>query len=286
MFTVPADPRLPDGGGYTIRGLTNQKLIGALPNNNTAVRFPDGTTAAGSGSVTLQRQELGYSWNGVDTNFVLRARGGLRISGGTSTGRANRDTCLIDADSPNVQGRVGHEYGRGCVVYRPLQTNVRANASYTIPWVDVLTGVVFQYRPGTERNANMAVNSSWVQWEPASANRQGGQFFTGGGTAANQNVNILDFGDMYGEGTRLTDLNFSKNIRFGRRRLNIGVNVYNLFNTDAATAYQDTYAVFQTPDGRWTDDDPATPQEEVNDWGRVSGVQQPRFVRFTVQFDF
>ncbi len=51
-----------------------------------------------------------YAWNGVDTNFVLRARGGLRISGGTSTGRAVRDTCFTDVDTPSVKGRVGHEY--------------------------------------------------------------------------------------------------------------------------------------------------------------------------------
>jgi hypothetical protein len=31
-----------------------------------------------------------------------------------------------------------------------------------------------------------------------------------------------------------------------------------LFNSDAATAYQDTDTAFETPDGRWTDDNPAT----------------------------
>jgi hypothetical protein len=289
-FTVPADPRLPDGGGYTIAGLNNQKANGALPLNNTAVRFADGTTATGTGAITLVRQELGYSWNGVDTNWVLRARGGLRISGGTSTGRAVRNTCYIDADTPNVTGRVGHGigYGGGCMVYRPYQTNIRANASYTIPVVDVLTGVVFQYRPGNEISANLAVNSAWVQWEdPAVAQKRAGLPFNGA-VAGSQtaNVNLLDFGDMYGEGTRQTDLNFSKNVRFGRRRLNFGVNIYNLFNSDSATSYQNTYRVFQTPDGRWTDDDPATPEEEVNDWMRVTGVTTPRFLRFTVQFDF
>ena len=63
-----------------IRGLTpTRSLSGALP--------------TGGGNVTLIRTELDYTWAGVDTNFVLRARGGLRLSGGTSTGRANRDLC-------------------------------------------------------------------------------------------------------------------------------------------------------------------------------------------------
>jgi hypothetical protein len=43
----------------------------------------------------------------------------------------------------------------------PFQTNVRANASYTIPWIDVLIGAAFQYRPGAARSAN------WVCREPA-----------------------------------------------------------------------------------------------------------------------
>jgi hypothetical protein len=37
-------------------------------------------------------QELDYSWRGVDTNFVWRAPGGLRLNGGTSTGESVRDT--------------------------------------------------------------------------------------------------------------------------------------------------------------------------------------------------
>ena len=87
---VPADPRLPDGGGYVIKGLANQKNLGALP---------------GAGNVTTIQNVLEYTWDGVDTNFVYRGPGGLRISGGTSTGRSLRNTCRVDGDTdPNVQG--------------------------------------------------------------------------------------------------------------------------------------------------------------------------------------
>ena len=61
-ITAPVDPRLPNGGGYVIRGLIEPEARGALP--------------AGSGNVTLIREDLEYAWNGVDTNFVLRARAG------------------------------------------------------------------------------------------------------------------------------------------------------------------------------------------------------------------
>ena len=111
QITAPVDPRLPNGGGYVIRGLMNQKAQGALP--------------AGSGNVTLIREDLEYAWNGVDTNFTLRARGGLRLSGGTSTGRAVRDTCYTDVDTPSVKGRVGNETEAAAVRTCPSDERAR-----------------------------------------------------------------------------------------------------------------------------------------------------------------
>jgi hypothetical protein len=278
-LTAPVDPRLPNGGGYVIRGLNTGKLNTTAPTN--------------AGQVTLIRQELNYGWNGVDTNFVFRARGGLRISGGTSTGRSNRSTCLIDADAPNVKGREGNDFGGGCAPYRPFQTNVRANAAYTIPWVDVLVGAIFQYRPGAERSANVTYFPQDVNWEACEVTlalqncHSAGIGFNSNGQGTSATTNLLDFGDLYGEGFRQWDLNFGKNFRFGRRRVNVGVNVYNLFNTDAATDYNDTYSAFRLPDNTWQQgDNPATNAVEVQNWGQVTSIATPRFLRFTVQFDF
>ena len=269
---VPLDSRLPDDGGYVIRGNANQSLSGALP--------------SGAGSVTLIRPELDYTWAGFDTNVVIRARGGLRLSGGTSTGRANRDLCTTAIDTPNVKGREGNEYRGGCLQKEPFLTNVRGNASYTIPWIDVLTGVVFQYRPGPERSANLTYTSNDVIWEPGDANRAGTPFNTATGTTTTQTVNLLDSRDVYGEGLRLWDLTFRKNIRFGGKLLSVGVDVYNLFNSDAALTYQNTYTAFRLADGTWVSDNPVTPSVEFNDWNRVTGITNPRFARFSLTFDF
>jgi carboxypeptidase family protein len=296
---APADTRLPNGGGYLLRGISTQKQIGALPDNGTAVAFdPD----------------LGYTYASVDTNFVLRARGGLRFSGGTSTGRSVQDLCFSTLDTPAVQGREGNNYrGRpsqgnnviGCRPVNALQTNVRANASYTIPVIDVLTSMVFQYRPGLPRSANLTFNNDDVIWEPASANHATepcvvnnapdvGCFY--GNTATNTaTVNLLDSGDLYGEGIRQVDLRFGKNFRFSRKRLNVGVDVYNLFNSDGATSYNNTYTAWRDPaTGVWYQglgpeggrDNPATAAVEVQNWGQVNGVMAPRFLRFQIQFDF
>jgi hypothetical protein len=234
--------------------------------------------------VTTIQNVLEYTWAGVDTNFVYRGPGSLRMSGGTSTGRSLRNTCRVDGDNPNVKGREGNLYGGGCNVYNPLQTNVRASGSYTIPWVDVLAGVAFQSRPGNAIAANLNVPFQAAVWEPASASRTGLPF--NGAVATNtQTVNLLDFGDLYGERTNNWDVTLRKNIRFAGKRLNFGVDVYNVFNSDAATAYNQTYTAFYS-NGAWVTDDPATPAVETNTWGDITQLVNPRFMRVTMSLDF
>src|SRR5688572_30841995 len=270
--TAPADPRLPDGGGYRILGVANQKARGNLP---------------GAGNVTTIQNVLNYYWHGVDTNFTYRGPGGLRISGGTSTGKSYRDTCRVDGDNPNVKGREGNLYGGGCKINNHFQMNVRANGSYTIPWVDVLAGVVFQSRPGNQLSATLAVPFAAAQWEPTSASRVGTMFNGTSLTAgvATEDVNLLDTGDMYGERWNNWDLTLRKNIRFAGKRLNFGVDIYNLFNSDTATGYENDYTAFFV-NGAWVTDNPATPEVEVNEWGNITQIVNPRFMRLSLSFDF
>lgn len=267
---APSHPDLPNGGGYVIKGLANQKLAGGLP---------------GAGNVTTIQDVLDYSWNGVDTNFVYRGPGGLRISGGTSTGRALRNTCRVDGDVPNVKGREGNLYGGGCRNYQPYQLNARASGSYTVPWVDVLLGVAFQSRPGTAVAANLNVPFTAATWEPASAHRTG-TLFNGNVATATQTVNLLDAGDKYTERTHNWDVTLRKNIRFAGKRLNFGVDIYNVLNSDAATAYNQTFTATRLADGTWVTDDPATPAVEVNSWGQITQLVNPRFMRLSMSLNF
>jgi hypothetical protein len=273
-FMAPTDPRLPNGGGYRVKGVANQNVRGNLP---------------GSGEVTTIQKSLEYTWNGIDTNFVYRGRGGLRISGGTSTGGSERNTCLVDGDNPNVKGREGNEYGGGCIIDNPWQTNVRATASYTVPWVDVLLGVAYQSRPGGARSANWAVPFAAAIWEPGDADRAtGGGFFGGSTTTFNQTqtVNLLDTGDLYGERISIWDLKLAKNVRFAGKRVNFGLDIYNVLNSDAVTGYNNTFTATRLADGTWQADNPATPAVEVNNWGNVTNIINPRFARVTVTASF
>jgi hypothetical protein len=273
-LTAPVDPRLPNGGGYPVTFLerNNRQALG--------VSDPYYTSDKDFGDET-------HYWHGVDVTLNARMGNGLSFQGGTSTGRAVRDTCDTNIDTPNVKGRVGNELAGGCINPEPFLTNVRGNVSYTIPWIDVLASGVFQYRPGPARSANLQITNNDIIWEQDSAARAGTQFFGVTGSTSTQTVNLLDNNDLYGEGLRLFDLTFRKNLRFAGKRLSLGLDVYNIFNSDGPLAYNNTYTAFRQPDGSWVADNPATPTvAEVQDWGRITQITNPRFARFSMTFDF
>jgi hypothetical protein len=273
---APTNPGLPGGGGYVIRGLAN----------------PNATLPVGRPSAVTIMNELSYTSNFVDTNFVWRGTDrwhlrGLRINGGTTTGRAVRDQCSTMLDGPDVQQHDG--VTPSCNPYTRWETNLRGTAAYTIPKIDVLVSTVFQMRAGPQRSATHTFSKNDVTWEassiaratqPCPAGATAGQVgcFTPQGntiTATGYRVNMLNPGELYGPGYTIFDLKLGKNLRFASKRLNIGVDVYNLFNTDAVLTYQDNYDVA---------DNPATAVVET--WGQATGLLSPRFARLSIQFDF
>ena len=271
--TVPVDPNLPGGGGDTIVGLTNlDPAFNGLPNLTA-------TTISGNQS---------RYWHGVDTNVNYRMRGGFRLQGGTSTGRQVTDDCENRVDDPSRSaGFFPAVLQQGCHLVQPFQTNVRGSASYVVPKVDVLLSTIFQYRPGVQRSANYTITcpggicpADVFQWDPQSVTATGapaGQTVPRTTLVNNANtltVNLLPEGSLFGEGYTTFDIKVAKVLRFGRTRTNVGLDIYNAFNSDAATAYANTY-----------------PQQNIAGaglmpWGTVTQIVSPRFARFSVQFDF
>ena len=272
-YVAPLDPRLAGGGGYRVLGLTNARA-----------------TAPGGVTVQTLDPERNYAWQGVDTNFVWRTPFGLRINGGTSTSRATRETCYAMYDGPgnNAQGREGHEYEAGCMRHVPFQTRINGTASYTIPWVDVLVSTVFQSIPGGEISASVQnvlatdPNITWLRPErlnepctgadagpdPNNPNRGCFSEMFGIRNSLDGDVDILIQNEFWGERTTLFDIKFAKNLRFAGKRLRVGVDIYNAFNSDAIQSYEGDY-------------DP-TNQE----WMEPRSVVQPRVARFSLQFTF
>ena len=271
FYTVvaPSDPRLPGGGGYRILGLNTDKTS-----------QPVGQPTAQTLNKALER-----TWNGFDTNFVWRGPRGIRVNGGTSTGRSQRDTCFAELDNPNVRGREGAEYRAGCQSETPWQTRINGTASYVVPWVDVLVSAVFQSLPGVEQTAQLTYSKEAVSWNPESATRATEPCFNPvngvgclGATrnTTTTNVQLLLANEFFGERVTTVDMKFAKNIRFANKRATIGVDIYNIANSDAITGYNGTYTI----------DNPNTPAVEVNNWLNPSGVVSPRFARLSVQFSF
>jgi hypothetical protein len=245
--------------------------------------------------------DLSYVSNFVDTNFVWRGTErfglrGLRINGGTTTGRAVRDLCSSPTGSTNADGPDVRQHDGTTPSCNPAtrwETNVRGSASYTIlpnkPWADILVSTVFQKRLGPERSANHAFLKDQVTWESSSASRatvpcpagptagQVGCFTPQGAniTATNYTVNMLNPGELYGPGYTIFDVKLGKNLRFASKRLNVGVDIYNVFNNDQVIVYQDNFD---------TVDNPAT--VAVEQWGQATTLLSPRFVRLSIQLDF
>jgi hypothetical protein len=281
FYTVvaPTDPRLPNGGGYRILGL-----------NNTKVTQPAGPPTA----VTIDpnRERV---FNGFDTNFVWRGPRGIRINGGTSTGRTKQDTCFAELDNPNVRGREGAEYLAGCRPNVPWLTRINGTAAYVIPWVDVLVSTVFSSLPGVSVGGTLTYNKNDVTWNPESASRatapcanpaNGVGCFVSFLAPTTVMVPLLLNNEFIGERTTTFDIKFAKNLRFANKRATIGVDIYNFTNSDAITAYQGTYTATRLADGTFVTDNPNTPAVEVNNWGLPMGVVQPRFARLSFQFSF
>jgi hypothetical protein len=95
------------------------------------------------------------------------------------------------------------------------------------------------------------------------------------GSLANGNttINITDNEHRLFAGNRRTqvDMRFAKVLRFGRTRTDVGVDLWNLLNTNYATAYEDTYTFTDANGGTWNE---------------PTAIYPPRFIRlnFTVNF--
>jgi len=258
QFTIvaPQDPRLPGGGGYPITLL----MVTAA--------------AAGRGarnSVTFETDfgpERTNYWHGVDFLLNARLRQGLTLLVGAGTGRAVQDTCatarVIDATTQTTIKDL-----RNCRDVFPFQSTLRGLASYTLPKVDVLISGTVRSQPPLQRIAT---------WQVPNTVLQGiiGRLPPEGLATGNTNIAILDNDHRLFADNRRTqiDMRFAKIFRFGPRRVDVGVDLGNLLNTDYTTTYENTYrhSVDNTDLG--------------GTWNNPTAILTPRFVRWNVTVDF
>jgi hypothetical protein len=259
-LTAPRHPLLPNGGGYPVTFLTRntRSALGATDSYYTFnTDFGDET----------------HYWHGIDVSVNARTKTGLVLQGGTSTGRGVNDTCAVEiARFGRPEVLIGADRTPTCNIAEPWLTSVRGLASYTVPKVDVLVSAIFRSQENAQPGGAVATNGAS---RAGTFRMTAAQFQTATGQAlrtglATQDVNIVMPGALYGERINNVDMRFAKVVRFGNKRANVGVDLYNLFNVNTPTAYESVY----------------DPLSNGARWMQPTAVLLSRFARVNVQLDF
>jgi hypothetical protein len=251
-ITAPSDPRLPNGGGYTISGLYNlvpTKLgqVDELAQNYK--NFGDQTE----------------NWQGFDVSVVARLQNGLTIQGGTSTGRRFADGCDVRAKLPelgtgptgltnssvtaNVNALGGGPFALSvvnpyCRISEPYRTDFRGLATYVVPKADVQVSATWASIPGDSLRADYTLTAA----DQAAIAARIGRPLTGGFNT----INLIAPATQWGARVNNIDMRIAKIVRFGTTRTQVGVDIFNLLNADTVTNYNFGFVPRSVnPNGAW-----------------------------------
>ena len=154
----------------------------------------------------------------------------------------------------------------------PFLTQFRGTASYVVPKLDVLLSLGIQSKPGTlgiggndSATNGLSLNSNAPTLNSVIAQSLGrlptGQTNPAGTTS----LNVLLPVQLYGDRVNQLDLRVGKILRFGRTRTTVGVDLYNILNSNPGLVYNQAFAA---------------------NWPRPTAILMPRFVRFNATVDF
>ena len=120
----------------------------------------------------------------------------------------------------------------------------------------------------------LAITTNW-QVPNTTIARLSGSRALARSSCCNSEINLIDSEHRVFADNRRTqvDVRFAKVFKFGRTKTDIGVDLWNLFNTNYPTTYQGTYTT-------------VAGQPLGGTWGQPSAIYPPRFVRlnFTVNY--
>jgi hypothetical protein len=250
-ITAPQDPRLPNGGGYTISGLYDvvPARFGQIDNMAT---------------LASKYGKWYQNFNGFDLTLNLRTASGITVQGGTSTGQNVANNCDVRANLPELSVGIGaglvgstvNPTSPYCDVAYGWLTQLRGLGSYVVPKIDTQVSAVFQSKPGPLLSANYNVSAAVVAQSlgrPPSGN------------VPNVSVNLIRPGSLYGDRINQMDLRVAKILRFGTTRSMLSVDLYNVLNANPVLTYNQTFV----PNGPWL---------------QANSILTPRLVRISAEF--
>jgi len=227
-INVPRDPRLPNGGGYTLDGIRNLKP--------TAFGRPADNLNALANDYGRQIEH----WNGVDVNVNARLQNGLMLQFGTSTGRTREDDCEVVTKLPELNSGNNLRPLQFCNRTTPWLTGVKGYAVYTIPKADVQVSGTFRSVNETSINANFVATNAFL-----AANSTLGRPLSG--NAQNITIALLQPNTEYLPRRNELDMRFGKVLRFGRSRSIVSVDVFNMLNSNALLTVNENFASWMAP---------------------------------------
>ena len=156
----------------------------------------------------------------------------------------------------------------------PWLTTFRGNAVYTIPRVDVLVSTIVRFQNVSVLSGGSAAGTSGPSLSatlavPNTVVAQSlGRLPSGGLANDTTSVQLLKPGELYPTQVRTMDVRFAKVLHFGRSRTDVGIDLFNLFNSNKGTAFNSAFGL-----------DGAT-------WNRPTTILNPRAVRFNVTVSY
>ena len=234
-ITAPLDPRLPNGGGYQVCGLSTIK----------PQKFGQVQNLVESASKYGEDKRVNDFFG-----FGLKAplAKGIRIGGGFDTGRSVKDQCFV-VDSVglttySISTTTGGVFGpqtattingeHTCRVVTPFKalTQLKMNGSVPLPWGFVVSGV-YQNNSGPAIEALYAAPTAEIL--PSL-----GRNLAGGARTANVPL-VLPQTLFEGRTTRL-DLRLTKVFQVGSRvRLQANLDAYNALNSNGVQTINTTF---------------------------------------------
>jgi hypothetical protein len=259
-FTAPTDSRLPASG---------QPVSYYLRNGRTAFGAVDNylTLASNYGDVAAY-------WQGVEMSVNARVRDGLTLQGGFTTGGGTRDFCDVAAAVPEIYTQTGswllNQQASACRVEEPWLWAWRGLTTYIVPKIDVQVSAIMRSQPNLvatndPASNGLAQNANYFQTNAAVLAALG-RPIAGGATTVT--LDLAKLGEVYPDRLNTVDMRFTKILRFGRLRTNVGVDLYNLFNANTGTSFNQNFGT----DG--------------STWLRPNAILNPRYVRFNATVDF
>ncbi|MDR1990949.1 MAG: carboxypeptidase regulatory-like domain-containing protein [Acidobacteriaceae bacterium] len=262
-ITAPADPHLPNGGGYQVCGIYDLKpeVFAANPTSQSEV-----TSVNNFGGITDMYQ-------GFDLNLDKRFGNGAFLRGGISANSRTFNNCnLLQAGPSSLSAGTalgteiypdGSSYCNRHYAYRP---DVKLLGSYRLPYGVTLSGT-YQFSRGVQTGgAGPSVMANWAV-SNAIITPFLGHAWTG---AASKTIALMNEGMNFGDqNLSQLDLRLSKSVKVGKYRLRGDVDLYNVSNSNWPYTLSSTFS-----------------NASNSQWLQPTNVLQSRFVKIGGSLNF